>query len=100
MTDKLEEYRAEIDRLDRELIDILAQRIRVVEAVGRLKAQTGMQVVQAARAEEVKRRNEELAAQKGIKREFVRRFYEMLIDYAHELEDEIIAQGREKHDAN
>lgn len=91
MTEKLEEYRAEIDALDRELIDILARRIRVVEAVGRLKAEESIAVVQTKRAEEVKRRNTALAVEKGIKPDFARRLYDLLIDHAHELEHEILA---------
>lgn len=100
MIEKLEEYRAQIDALDRELIDILARRIRVIKAVGHLKAQENISVVQSARAEEVKRRNAQLAAEKGINPEFVRRFYDMLIDHAHEIENEIMAQSKDMHDAS
>lgn len=86
---ELEEYRAQIDRIDEELIDALARRFAVVHAVGRLKAEKGLAVVQQRRAQAVIDRAAALGAGKGLDPEFVRGVYRLLIDHAHSLEHEI-----------
>ncbi|MFK7839480.1 MAG: chorismate mutase [Bdellovibrionales bacterium] len=90
MNVKLEEYRREIDALDIELIDVLARRINVVCKVGSLKSQSDIAVVQPKRAEAVKNKAVEMGAQKGLREDFVRKVYDLMIDHAHELEHEIM----------
>lgn len=94
MSNKLEEFRKEIDALDIELVDVLARRFAVVRAVGRLKSGTDIAVVQPARAQAVKNRAAEMGEAKGLDPEFVRRLYGMMIDHAHELEDEILEAAK------
>ncbi len=89
MSNELEELRKQIDVLDVELIDVLARRIDVVRKVGELKAGTDISVVQPARAQAVKNRAAEMAVQKGLDETFVRDFYDLMIDHAHDLEHDI-----------
>lgn len=91
---QLEEYRRQIDALDVELIDVLARRFAVVRAVGEWKSGRNVSVVQPARAQAVKNRAAEMAAAKGLDGDFVRELYEMMIDHAHTLEDDILDSGR------
>ena len=44
MTDRLDEIRAEIDKTDQDLVRILAKRLELVKAVGRVKSKTGTPV--------------------------------------------------------
>ena len=91
--EKLERYREEIDALDIELIDVLARRFKVVRAVGELKRETGLSVVQAKRAEAVKQGAAVMGSEKGLSPEFVRKIYDLMIDHAHELEHDIMDQA-------
>lgn len=87
---ELEEFRTKIDALDIELIDVLARRFAVVKAVGHFKSGTDISVVQPARAQAVKDRAAEMGAEKGLDPGFVRRLYDMMIDHAHVLENDIL----------
>ncbi len=90
MSNKLEEYRKEIDALDIELIDVLSRRIEVVRKVGELKAGTDISVVQPTRAQAVKDRAAEMGVSKGLDEAFIRQIYDAMIDYAHVLEHDIV----------
>jgi len=82
----LENYRQQIDALDRQLIDILAKRFDIVRAVGRLKTEYNIEIVQPQRAELVKTRAVEMAIEKNIDPDFIRKLYTDLIDLAHVME--------------
>jgi len=90
MNKKLEGYRRQIDKLDVELVDVLARRFAVVRNVGALKAGTDISVVQPERAQAVIDRAAALAQEKGLDGDFVRKLYEAMIDHAHELEHDIL----------
>ncbi len=92
----LKNYRAQIDALDVELIELLAKRFQIVRNVGQMKADLGMEVVQAERAQAVIDMAEKRAAQKGVPPALMRTFYEMMIDEAHVIEHEIAAQKKDR----
>ncbi|MGH1397850.1 MAG: chorismate mutase [Alphaproteobacteria bacterium] len=94
MNEKLEQYRKEIDALDIELVDVLARRLAVVRAVGALKAETGLSVVQPERAKAVVDRAAEMGVEKGLSPDFIRALYHMMIDHAHVVEHDIIDEER------
>lgn len=93
MSNELEDLRRQIDALDIELIDVLSRRIDVVRKVGELKAGTDISVVQPARAQAVKNRAAEMGIDKGLDETFVRKLYDLMIDYAHDLEHDITDAG-------
>jgi len=92
--DELEKYREQINALDHQLIDILAKRFDIVRAVGILKAEKGIAVVQSARAAEVTERAVQMGLEKNIDENFIRGLYKSMIDLAHVMEYEIV----EHHD--
>jgi len=93
---ELEEYRKEIDACDQALIEALARRFEVVRKVGALKIDKDMDAVQPTRAQAVKDRAVRLGQDQGLDVDFMRRLYEVLIDYAHDLEHDILNKaGRE-----
>lgn len=92
----LEEYRKQIDALDIQLIDVLAQRFDVVRAVGKLKATKSIEVVQSERAAFVTERAVKMGLEKGLDEHFVRALYASMIDLAHVMEHKIV----EDHDAD
>lgn len=89
----LERFRERIDALDHELIDVLVRRFDVVREIGAFKAREGMAVVQSERAQFVIDRAVEQAKAAGLDEAFARKLYEMLIDLAHEMQHEIVAQA-------
>ena len=93
---ELEEYRKQIDALDQELVDVLARRFDVVRKVGEFKNGTQMEAIQPARAQAVKDAAVRLGQDQGLNPDFMRRIYEVLIDYAHDLEHEIMAPPAEQ----
>lgn len=93
---ELEKFREQIDALDVELIDLLARRFAIVRSVGHWKAENNVKVVQSQRAEEVKDRVSDMAAQKGINPDLIRHMYEKMIDEAHIIEHAIADQENRK----
>lgn len=87
---ELEGYRQEIDECDQALVEILARRFGVVRKVGEMKATSGMDAVQPARAQAVKDAAVRMGQEQGLDADFMRRLYEVLIDYAHDVEHEIL----------
>lgn len=71
-TESLSELRAEIDKLDDRLLELLAHRMRVSRQIGQYKKEHGMPVLQAARYEELLARRAAQAAELGMDREFMR----------------------------
>lgn len=86
--EELAGYRQQIDALDDQIVDLLARRFEIVRAVGQLKARIKIPVVQSARVDEVKDRVGDMAAAKNLDRDFVRHLYQIMIDHAHDLEDD------------
>jgi chorismate mutase len=83
----LEDYRAEIDVLDEQIVRLLVDRFKIVDAVGELKAREGIAVVQGARAEAVKDRVAAMAQAQGLDGALLRAIYTLIIDHAHVLEE-------------
>ncbi len=77
--DGLEALRARIDRLDGELLRVLAERARVVEAVGTLKAREGSPVHRPEREAELLASRERLARELGLKPSFARALFERIL---------------------
>lgn len=90
---RLEEYRKQIDALDQEIVDVLVRRFDVVRKVGELKIDSKLEAIQPARAQAVKDAAVRMGQDKGLDPDFMRRIYEVLIDYAHDLEHEILADA-------
>lgn len=85
----LKPYRARIDALDDQIVDLLMQRIGVIVEVGHLKAREGIPSVLPDRVEQVRERAAARAAEKGLDPDLVRTLYTILIDYSCALEEEI-----------
>ena len=88
--DELKKYRDEIDVCDRALVEALIRRFDVVRRVGEFKNNAQMDAVQPARAQAVKDQAIEWGVSQGLSDDFMRRLYDMVIDYAHEIEHEIL----------
>lgn len=76
---RLAELRGEIERIDRELIGLIAQRVRLARQVGDAKRELGAPTLDPAREAAVVRRAGELAREAGLGDEDVRYIFWHLI---------------------
>jgi chorismate mutase len=77
---KLEEYRVLIDELDRQLVDLLNQRTRVVEDIGRVKRAAQMPIYEPKREDQVFANISQASGEGPLTKEAVRRIFERIID--------------------
>ena len=71
-TESLNELRDKIDKLDDQLLELLARRMRVSRDIGQYKKEHNMPVLQAQRYEELLGRRAKQAVELGMDREFMR----------------------------
>ena len=71
-TESLNELRDKIDKLDDQLLELLARRMRVSRDIGQYKKEHNMPVLQAQRYEELLNKRARQAVQMGMDREFMR----------------------------
>lgn len=82
----LEDYREEIDRINREIVDTVSRRMNVVKEIGDYKKQNGMEVKDEGREEIVKQQFEKLFEKEDLPKQKGREFAELLIEMAVEEE--------------
>lgn len=75
---KLEEYRSEIDRLDAEMIDILARRLEVIDAIGRYKKQNNITILQIKRWSNIIQERLDNGKNLGVDPEFLLKILELV----------------------
>lgn len=90
----LKPYRARIDDLDDRIVDLLVERIGIINEVGILKAAQGIPATLPDRVDQVRERNAQRAAAKGLDADLVRRLYTEIIDFSCDLEETIKEQKK------
>jgi chorismate mutase len=88
--DKLQLCRAELDTLDDQIISLFSRRFAICREIAGYKKETGIPMMQSARVQEVKKRVAEKARARGLREVFVTAVYDLIINEACHLEDEII----------
>ncbi len=74
----LDILRARIDVLDDDLVDLLAQRMALSDAIGALKKRRDMGIVQPGRWQQICNKTEKLAAEKGLHQGFIEEIYKAI----------------------
>ena len=75
----IEEYRCQIDEIDRRIVEILNERTRLVERLGELKEQLALPIYEPQREDEIYRNV--IAHNRGpLPPEAVRRLFERILD--------------------
>src|SRR5882757_3376937 len=94
--DQLTALRAEIDRMDATLLDLLADRLALCFRVGKLKNDLGVPMMQPARIAAVMERMSKLAEARQLAPQFVCDVWQLVIAEACRLEtDPPILQSRD-----
>lgn len=71
----LEELRNQIDKYDDKLIDILEDRMKVAEKIGKYKKENNITILQSNRWDELLKRRISLAEKKGLSEDFVLKIF-------------------------
>lgn len=75
---KLEEYRSEIDKLDAEMIDILARRLDVIDAIGNYKKENNITILQLKRWSNILQERLENGKNLGVDPDFLIKVLELV----------------------
>lgn len=94
---EISDARNRIDAIDKQLIELLQTRFRCCLAVGELKRHYEQPVMQPSRVQEVTERAAAAGAAHGMSPEFARQVWQLIIDEACRMEDDVMAaqRGRE-----
>lgn len=84
----LEELRQEIERIDRQLTRLIAERVRIARCVGRAKRAAGLATLDPEREAAVVRRAAGLAREAGLDVEAVRGIFWQLIGLSRRAQQE------------
>lgn len=92
--DELDRYRRSIDNIDAVLIHTLAERFKLTQAVGALKAAEGMPASDPGREQRQIARLRELAEESGLDPAFAEKFLNFVIaEVIHHHEQHAAGQG-------
>jgi chorismate mutase len=86
----LERLRAQLDALDRVLLDTVRDRIRCCVRIAGVKRRDGVPMMQPQRISIVQERAAAYAAEHGIDARFLHRLYDLIIDETCRVEDLVI----------
>ncbi len=91
-TESLNELRAEIDKIDDTLLELLSRRMRVSREIGQYKKEHDMPIFQAQRYEEVLARRAAQAVAMGMSREFMRTVWQAIHEESVHQQMEILGE--------
>lgn len=89
---KLAELRADIDRLDSSLLELLGTRMKIVKQVGELKKDNNVTVLQSGRWDEIVKRVHIRAEKYGFSKEFTDTMFKSIHQESIRLQEEIMNQ--------
>ncbi len=94
--EKLSAYRAEIDEYDDQLVELISKRMKVSKLIGHYKKENNIQVLQAARYNEIIEERVKQAAGLGIKSDCMQKILEAIHEESVRLQIEIMNMDNSK----
>lgn len=85
--EKLEELRMQIDQLDKEIIEKMAKRQKIVEAVGLYKQQHHVAVFDPTREEYLDQYHTKLSKEYNVSIEFIRALFKLIMDESKRIQN-------------
>ncbi|MEO1053438.1 MAG: bifunctional 3-deoxy-7-phosphoheptulonate synthase/chorismate mutase type II [Bacteroidota bacterium] len=95
---QLEMLRAKIDTLDQQIIDILAQRMKMVEEIGDFKKENAVTVFQLERWKEIIKTRPHWAILQNMDGEFVKEVYQLIHQESIKLQTEMLNKSTDLPD--
>ena len=86
----LSPYRQRIDDLDRDIIDLLAQRYAIIDEVSHIKHREQIAPILQDRVDEVRNNAAAYAHSKGLDSEFIATLWQRIIDHSCQQEQDFI----------
>ena len=87
---KLEELRSEIDKIDAELLEILARRLDLVSEIGKYKKENDITILQLKRWQNIIRERLSNGTSRGMSKEFLRQMLELVHNESIRIQNEIM----------
>jgi len=78
----MKETREEIDKVNCEILDLLAKRMKLVKKIGEYKKERDIPVEDSEREKQIYEKIEKLAEEKELNKEFVKKLFEDIITQA------------------
>ena len=89
MTEKtLQDFRKEIDALDKELVDLIAKRFNIIDQVAHYKDKHDIPAVIPERVDEVRDNAASYAQTLGLNKDLIAQIWQMMIDEACRVEQD------------
>ncbi len=85
--EKLELLRAQIEIIDRTIIEKLAERQAVVYEIGQLKARMGMQITDVERERQLSTFYTDMSLRYKIQPEFIQEIFTLILHHSKELQE-------------
>ncbi len=88
----LAEIRKSLDKIDAELVSLLAKRMSFIPKVAEYKKENNMPRFQPAREKEIIESKRKLAKEAGLNPDLVEKIFKEIINDAHRIEKDIIGK--------
>lgn len=75
---QLEEMRHQIDKVDEELLNLMAERFRIARSIGHYKRENNMTILQVERWNDILRTRQQSGLTKELTKEFIFKMYELI----------------------
>jgi monofunctional chorismate mutase len=86
VNEEIKSLRAEIDRLDQEILKFLKQRIRITEKIGKIKKTNSSDILDKQRESEILSTLLEAGENLKIEDDFIISLWRQIIDYSHKVQ--------------
>ena len=94
----LDELRKKIDLLDDQLLDLLKERMKISEAIGKYKYENNITILQTRRYDEIMNNRRERGTQRGLGEDFVTRLFESIHEESINRQSVIMNKAEPKKD--
>lgn len=95
--DLVQPVRSQIDDIDRRLLELLVERISLIESLGRLKCENNVSVLQLDRWRNIIENSMDIARRNGLNEEFIRNVFIQIHDEAIRLQSKMLQDFAEKN---
>ncbi|MDI3521310.1 bifunctional 3-deoxy-7-phosphoheptulonate synthase/chorismate mutase type II [Anaerophaga thermohalophila] len=92
----LDELRKQIDKLDDQLLDLLKERMKISEAIGKYKFENNITILQTRRYDELMNNRRDRGSQRGLDEEFITRIFESIHEESISRQNEIMNKALSK----
>ena len=89
----LEEYRKEIDLIDKEILSLLKKRYAISADVARFKLQSGKAVLDEQREKEIIAEKKRLAEEYGLSPEFIEKLFILIMEESRAVQEKLISEA-------